>query len=249
MKKYILALTTTLFLASISIAHATPLNSYSAYGSFGFESYELTDDLDRGGKYHQDGQMIRIDGFDSSYGTLAGVNINYESRWSQGAGVKVADNHDLKDAREWTQGFVFAASSLTVDLYDPSGDRDSHISLLIGGCSGSGANSAECGTEYTTRGSFDGDLNHQLPSLDYFIDSYLTIGVVRELWVQAFSWDNNSAVIASNTNNEWEGRITVTYTYDEKQNAPVPEPATMLLFGSGLMGLISLRRKKISYRD
>ena len=34
-------------------------------------------------------------------------------------------------------------------------------------------------------------------------------------------------------------------TYDYPENAPVPEPTTMLLFGIGLIGLISFGRKKL----
>ncbi len=248
MKKYILIITTALVIAGVSNLHATPM-SYSNHGTFGFKSHLLSDDLDKGGEYHIDGQKIQINGFDSSYGTLVGVSINYQSRWSLGAQVAAGDSFDLKGAREWTQGFAFAASSMNIGLLDPFGDWDNRINLLIGGCSDSGSSSAKCSSEYTTGGSFNGDLNSNLPGLNHFVDSYLTIGVIRELWVKAFTWDNDSRVHATNTNNEWEGRVTVTYTYDQKPNAPVPEPATMLLFGSGLIGLVGLRRKKINYRD
>lgn len=248
MKKYILAITTALFLASMSVAHATPIKSYTNYGSFGFKSYDLTDDLDKGPDYRRDIQKIQIDGFDSSYGDLVGVSINYESRWSLSSQVGAMNTQDIQRAQEWTSRFVFAASALRIGLLSPRGDWDRHVNLQLAGCAGSTPR-AECTTEAHAAGSFDGNLNYPLPRLDHFVDSYLTIGVMRELLVWAFAGNHEAPIQAINTNNEWMGRIAVTYDYNDNPSNPVPEPATMLLFGSGLMGLIGLRRKKINYRD
>lgn len=44
----------------------------------------------------------------------------------------------------------------------------------------------------------------------------------------------------------WSGVSFDNITYTSNGPSPVPEPATMLLFGTGLIGLISLRKRKNS---
>ncbi|MFW8602570.1 PEP-CTERM sorting domain-containing protein [Desulfobacterota bacterium M19] len=42
----------------------------------------------------------------------------------------------------------------------------------------------------------------------------------------------------------WSGGSFDNLTYTSNSSAPVPEPATMLLMGTGLAGLAGLRRRR-----
>ena len=54
-------------------------------------------------------------------------------------------------------------------------------------------------------------------------------------------YDTNVRQSTAFTGYRWRGKATITNVYEGQ---PVPEPAACILFGTGLLGLIQLRRKK-----
>lgn len=74
--------------------------------------------------------------------------------------------------------------------------------------------------------------------LDYW-KSFLDPQAGNVLVSQSFS----STDIKTIKEYKWLGKATIISVNGETQAAPVPEPATMLLFGSGLFSLVVARRK------
>jgi len=100
---------------------------------------------------------------------------------------------------------------------------------------------SECGDDFTCYGQFFGIENTALYeanfAFSYMDDSVQTMGMA---YVDMSSFTFKESVgwyLDSNS-------ITIYGYIDSINGQPVPEPATLLLFGSGLTGLVVARRRK-----
>lgn len=214
---------------------------------------------------------VSLQGFDSSLGTLTGVNISFTSRWDHTGSTSARDTspearryysryrhcswgrchyHTRYYTRTYndTSATNYADSRLTVTLLDPAGAASSRSSTLRSSCRSSVSSSvASCSDTDRTIQSFNGSLNLTGIDLNDFVK---TSGDLVDLRMSNFKGarlycDNNDAGdrCYGNSYGRWNGRVNISYTYTA--TAPtVPEPAALGLFGLGLLGLGFVRRKK-----
>ena len=135
--------------------------------------------------------------------------------------------------------FAFTSSTYAggFKLYDDNGDLLLSADLTPGELVVEGA-TGDINTNFAMNlGNITAGINYT-SGTSFIVDSFLAApGAATTLSLNYFVGDLGGAI----ENKEGYTSVTAGYT---GVAAPVPEPATMLLFGSGLAGLAGYRRKK-----
>lgn len=210
---------------------------------------------------------INLSRFDSSLGTLTGVQISFTSNWDHYSSASAYDSsaQSTRHTRNYSCGtfgwstctrsyytysndtYVSSNSNatFTVSLDDPHQttrtDYDSNYDSCGRSYSNSSSSSSVSCNDRTndTNNSFDGVLDLSSFDLSEFIgDDDLDLSFTNSATFNA-NCDNNDAGDRCTAYNDsyWRGTVTVAYTYD------VPEPGTLSILALGLMGL-GLARKR-----
>jgi len=183
--------------------------------------------------------LFDIDQFDSSLGTLESVKITLETDF--------VVTHSFTD-KSGTGSSIYGSTSSRVNITDT--DTYSTYSLQteniadlgnVGNQTYIGPSATVTFGPYTTSPSDDTGYLTDQSTLDYFTGSGTVEFALYTDSNLSISGDTGSVTI--DLSGTAGALATFIYTYTPA--APIPEPATMILFGTGLLGIAGIGRKKL----
>ena len=187
---------------------------------------------------------MNIIGFDESYGTLQSVDVSMRVDW-----MVIAEllSYGLYD--EFTDAFWHDAEFLynaNWTFWDPAGPYSNYDFVFFNFDIHGGTTNPDA-VDYDAYNNIS-SAERSLSAYDYYETFYdpSHMFLTLELWHVGEAY-SVSQLTQSDGNLNAIYDLTVTYTYTGDDTLPpVPEPATVLLFGTGLAGLIgySIRKKK-----
>jgi hypothetical protein len=132
-------------------------------------------------------------------------------------------------------GYDYGSVSGDMAAFNYYGDTPSDIDLVgFGTFTFNGAWFTSAWYDQTI--SFGGYNNGSL----LYTSSNYSINTTDPLWI-ALDWSGIDRLEINSTNYQW---VMDNFTYNE--SAPVPEPSTILLVGTGLLGIIGFGRKRLN---
>ncbi len=176
---------------------------------------------------------LSLNQFDSSLGTLTKIELFLSGSETSAATVTASSTQNAS--------WLSVSVQTYIRLFDPSNIATT-LMLVTPAVSDSGGSLAAGGT-YNLVGSGTDSDNTALTSSSAAFNLFIGSSTIS-LSTSAMSFGSTTALsngtfTPAGTASE---HLYVVYTYDA--SSPVPEPATMLLFGTGLAGIAAISRRK-----
>lgn len=233
------------------VANAGLIDTVSYSNGFSFGSTNVTDNESSNSNnsiaQNSQNRNVSLSGFDSSLGTLLGVQIGFDTNWSLTGNLQANDIDQWYNWAEQTGGSAYAGGNYSITLVDPAGASNVSAEATHLSCYNSGTwwpSNVKCSDTESDSGAFDGTMDISSIDLAEFLDDDISFNITRLLTAEITGCgDGDDYCSVTNKNNAWAGELTISYVYDVTQPEEVPEPGSLAMFGLGLIGLGLARRK------